>query len=78
MSRNRRCTWLGCWAAGLLSGWLGAYVAQQTMRHKMVKGSYQAMFWLIVMLDVGALALWLVEPAFVGGLVDSLRQGFGY
>lgn len=32
----------------LAGGWPGALVAQQTFRHKTRKGSYQAVFWLIV------------------------------
>src|SRR5579859_3587837 len=33
----------------LLGGWPGAYLAQRRLRHKCSKGSYQFMFWLIVM-----------------------------
>lgn len=32
----------------LLGGWPGAFLAQQRLRHKCSKGSYQMMFWLIV------------------------------
>ncbi|MFV9657517.1 DUF1294 domain-containing protein [Pseudomonas sp. NY15366] len=32
----------------MLGGWPGALVAQQVFRHKTRKGSYQAIFWLIV------------------------------
>ena len=32
----------------LLGGWPGAFLAQRWFRHKTVKASYQAVFWLIV------------------------------
>jgi len=34
----------------LLGGWPGALLAQQRFRHKTRKLSYQAVFWLIVLL----------------------------
>lgn len=43
-------------------GWPGAYIAQQMMRHKTVKTSYQLIFWLIVLLHVGFWILWMVSP----------------
>lgn len=43
----------------LLGGWPGALVAQQWLRHKSVKAPFLAMFWLTVMLNLGALA-WFV------------------
>ncbi|RKT46433.1 cold shock and DUF1294 domain-containing protein [Thiocapsa rosea] len=43
-------------------GWPGAYIAQQMMRHKTVKTSYQVTFWLIVVLHVGFWSLWMVSP----------------
>jgi uncharacterized membrane protein YsdA (DUF1294 family)/cold shock CspA family protein len=33
----------------LLGGWPGAFVAQRRLRHKCSKGSYQVVFWLIVL-----------------------------
>jgi len=33
----------------LLGGWPGAFLAQRRLRHKCSKGSYQMMFWLIVL-----------------------------
>ena len=33
----------------LLGGWPGAFLAQRRYRHKCSKGSYQFMFWLIVL-----------------------------
>jgi uncharacterized membrane protein YsdA (DUF1294 family)/cold shock CspA family protein len=43
-------------------GWPGAYIAQQMMRHKTVKTSYQVTFWLIVSLHVGFWILWMASP----------------
>jgi len=37
-------------AAELLGGWPGGLVAQQALRHKTRKFSYQMVFWLIVLL----------------------------
>jgi len=33
----------------LLGGWPGAFLAQRWLRHKCSKGSYQFVFWLIVL-----------------------------
>ena len=33
----------------LLGGWPGAFLAQRRLRHKCSKGSYQFVFWLIVL-----------------------------
>jgi uncharacterized membrane protein YsdA (DUF1294 family)/cold shock CspA family protein len=52
-----------------LGGWPGAYVAQQTMRHKTVKVSYQVTYWLIVFLHVAFWVTWLIVPDMLVGLV---------
>ena len=44
----------------LLGGWPGALVAQQRFRHKTVKASFQATFWVSVLANLG-LAAWLVS-----------------
>ena len=44
--------------AGLACGWPGAALAQQWLRHKSSKASFQAWFWITVALNVGALAGW--------------------
>lgn len=46
----------------LAGGWPGALIAQQTLRHKSRKRSFQAVFWLTVLLNCGALA-WLFTPS---------------
>lgn len=37
-------------AMEFLGGWPGAFVAQRRLRHKTIKGSYQIVFWPIVLL----------------------------
>ncbi len=44
---------------GLLGGWPGGLMAQQRMRHKTVKASFQGTFWFTVIANlVGVAALW--------------------
>lgn len=51
----------------LLGGWPGALIAQQQLRHKTVKASFQTMFWASVLINVAVVA-WLV----LSGIADSL------
>ncbi len=46
----------------LLGGWPGALAAQRLLRHKSAKVSFQAMFWVTVVLNCGGLG-WLLSPA---------------
>lgn len=46
----------------LLGGWPGALAAQRLFRHKSSKASFQAMFWLTVVLNCGALG-WFMSPS---------------
>ena len=57
--RTQEATLLG---VGLASGWPGALVAQQQMRHKTRKLSFQVPFWFTVLLNCAALA-WACTPA---------------
>jgi uncharacterized membrane protein YsdA (DUF1294 family)/cold shock CspA family protein len=41
----------------LIGGWPGALVAQQVLRHKTRKESFQTVFWAVVFLNCGALGL---------------------
>lgn len=43
----------------LLGGWPGAWVAQQTLRHKSRKPGYRVAFWTMVLLHAAALVAWL-------------------
>lgn len=42
--------------AGLLGGWPGALIAQETMRHKTAKTSFQGAFWLSVLVNIAAIS----------------------
>lgn len=46
----------------LFCGWPGALLAQQVFRHKTRKGSYQFVFWLAVLVNLGALGWLMVAP----------------
>jgi uncharacterized membrane protein YsdA (DUF1294 family)/cold shock CspA family protein len=46
--------------ADLLGGWPGALIAQQQFRHKTVKASFQAEFWITVLANLAA-AFWLLH-----------------
>jgi uncharacterized membrane protein YsdA (DUF1294 family)/cold shock CspA family protein len=46
--------------AGLLGGWPGAIVAQQTLRHKSAKAAFRAAFWGTVVLNLAGLVGWTV------------------
>lgn len=49
----------------LLGGWIGGYLAQERLRHKTAKDSYQIAFWGIVCSHGVGWALWLVVTFFV-------------
>ncbi|WP_420194358.1 MULTISPECIES: DUF1294 domain-containing protein [Marinobacter] len=57
----------------LCCGWPGALMAQQVFCHKTRKGSYQFVFWLAVLANLGALGWLLVAPEAMG-----LRQQLGF
>lgn len=56
-ARDKRLAREGAWRVAearlhlleLLGGWPGAFLAQRRLRHKCSKGSYQFVFWLIVL-----------------------------
>jgi len=52
----------------LMGGWLGGFIAQQQLRHKSSKASYQLVFWLIVAAHIVFWVDWL----FLGGTLMSL------
>ncbi|ACK65390.1 cold-shock DNA-binding domain protein [Rippkaea orientalis PCC 8801] len=43
----------------LAGGWLGGFIAQRILRHKSQKESYQATFWVIVIIHYIAWLFWL-------------------
>jgi uncharacterized membrane protein YsdA (DUF1294 family)/cold shock CspA family protein len=46
---------------GLVGGWPGALLAQQVLRHKTRKATFQTLFWLTVVVNVLAF-LWFASP----------------
>ena len=55
-----------------VGGWPGAYLAQQTMRHKTVKTSYQVTYWGIVSMHVGIWFLWNFSPDTLGSMLQTI------
>lgn len=51
-------------ALALAGGWPAAWVAQQVLRHKTIKRRFQVLFWLTVLLNLVALAVWVLWPLF--------------
>jgi uncharacterized membrane protein YsdA (DUF1294 family) len=51
-SGNRRIPESTLLAAGLFGGWPGGLVAQQLLRHKSSKASFQSQFWITVIFNV--------------------------
>lgn len=51
-------------ALALAGGWPAAWVAQQVLRHKTIKPRFRALFWFTVLLNVVALAAWVLWPLF--------------
>jgi uncharacterized membrane protein YsdA (DUF1294 family) len=59
-NQQRRISEQTLWIIGLLCGWPGALIGQKLLRHKTAKPSFLIVFWLTVLLNVGALCgfLW--------------------
>lgn len=51
-------------------GWPGAWFAQQILRHKSVKPSFRAIYWLTVGLNLAALFAWVAWPALAPALAS--------
>jgi len=56
-------------AVELLGGWPGAFLAQQLLRHKTQKASFQGIFWLIVVLHQ---VYWLDQLGLDGQLLSGI------
>lgn len=60
-------------AVELLGGWPGALLAQQLLRHKTQKTSFQVVFWLIVLAHQ---VYWLDQLGFNGQLLQQVLSNF--
>lgn len=58
---------------GVLGGWPGAIIAQQTMRHKTQKLSFRRMFWLSVVVNIVVFVL-LATPEFAQAATAEFTQ----
>lgn len=56
----------------VLGGWPGALVAQQLLRHKSAKASFQTTFWITVVCNCGMLG-WLLSPQGAQAVETVLR-----
>ena len=76
-SRDKHNAQTGAWripekqlhTVELLGGWPGALLAQQLLRHKTKKASYQGVFWLIVLVHQ---VYWLDQLGFDGQLLQQV------
>jgi uncharacterized membrane protein YsdA (DUF1294 family)/cold shock CspA family protein len=55
----------------LLGGWPGALIAQQQLRHKTIKTSFQLVFWCSVLGNLAA-TIWLIRSGTAQVLIDAL------
>lgn len=51
------------WLLGLLCGWPGALLAQQWLRHKTAKRSFQVVFWMTVVVNMAGFAWMTLQYA---------------
>jgi uncharacterized membrane protein YsdA (DUF1294 family)/cold shock CspA family protein len=57
-----------------IGGWPGALIAQQTLRHKSKKHSFRTIFWITVVLNLGAL-IWMFTPVGFGTVQSWIADG---
>lgn len=58
---------------GALGGWPGALLAQQLLRHKTAKRSFQITFWLLVMIYEYVALDWLLHGQISGKIAGLFR-----
>jgi uncharacterized membrane protein YsdA (DUF1294 family) len=46
----------------LIGGWPGALIAQRHFHHKTLKSSFQTVFWVVVVLNIGLFGVVLTNP----------------
>ena len=60
----------------LIGGWLGAFIAQQKLRHKSSKVSYQVVFWVIVAAHIVIWVDWLfMGRTLINQFLISISRG---
>lgn len=69
--RRRRTPEVTLHTLDLLGGWPGALIAQQQIRHKTVKASFQAAFWFTVVANLAVVA-WLWRSGVAGSVAAWL------
>ncbi|WP_308920443.1 DUF1294 domain-containing protein [Janthinobacterium sp. J1-1] len=55
------------WLLGLLCGWPGALLAQQWLRHKTAKRSFQIVFWITVVVNTAGFVWITLQYAQING-----------
>lgn len=55
------------WLLGLLCGWPGALLAQQWLRHKTAKRSFQIVFWITVVVNTAGFVWMTLQYAQING-----------
>ncbi len=73
-AQDKRAAQTGQWRTGegtlillgLLAGWPGALIAQETLRHKTRKQPFRSIFWASVLVNIGLL-VWLAVAAPLAG-----------
>lgn len=59
----------------LAGGWPGALIAQEWIRHKSIKTSFQITFWITVLLNCGLLGWILLQnPEDIAGIIQKLSR----
>lgn len=61
--------WMHC--LDLLGGWPGAMFAQHAFRHKTIKMSFKAVYWLTVILNICALGIYITAS-----INDGMKNAF--
>lgn len=62
-TNRRRTAELTLLLLGLVGGWPGGFLAQQVLRHKTAKRSFQMKFWWTVVLNIALLSVLFVASA---------------
>ncbi|WP_435896158.1 DUF1294 domain-containing protein [Oceaniferula spumae] len=56
----------------LIGGWPGSFIAQRRYRHKVAKQSYQAVFWMIIVIHQAVSADYLFDGPCSSFVLDTL------